>query len=181
MKLQSIRVRNFKAIVDSRVVHLGPLTVFIGNNGVGKSSLVEALQTYQLIVRDGLDFAMQRWRGIEHARHKGQDANLRAGRSTNPIQFDLAIGASARRVRRLHLAFNNDPAGNRMMITAERVSESNGISIERDAGGAHQAYGDGRSILAGALEEFADEARSILAWQFLTMSPEHMGAPGSQQ
>ena len=45
--LQSVRVRNFKAIVDSKAVKLGPLTVFIGNNGSGKSSLVEALETYQ--------------------------------------------------------------------------------------------------------------------------------------
>jgi AAA15 family ATPase/GTPase len=32
-QLQSVRVRNFKAIVDSRVVKLGPLTAFIGHNG----------------------------------------------------------------------------------------------------------------------------------------------------
>ena len=60
MKLQAVRIRNFKAIVDSKTVKLGPLTAFIGNNGSGKSSLIEALETYQSIVRDGLDTAMQR-------------------------------------------------------------------------------------------------------------------------
>ncbi len=45
LKLQSLRVRNFKAIVDSKTLKLGPLTVFIGNNGSGKSSLVEALES----------------------------------------------------------------------------------------------------------------------------------------
>lgn len=63
MHLQTVRVRNFKAIVDSRTLRFGPLTVFIGNNGSGKSSVIEALETYQAIVTDGLDVAMQRWRG----------------------------------------------------------------------------------------------------------------------
>ena len=31
MALQSMRVRNFKAIVDSRTVRFGPLTAFIGD------------------------------------------------------------------------------------------------------------------------------------------------------
>lgn len=70
MRLQSVRVRNFKAIVDSKSIKLGALTVFIGNNGSGKSSLIEALETYQAIVNYGLDVAMQRWMGIEHVRHK---------------------------------------------------------------------------------------------------------------
>jgi len=181
MKLQSVRVRNFKAIVDSKTVRLGPLTAFIGNNGVGKSSLIEALQTYQSIVRDGLDVAMQRWRGIEHARHKGQEKSVRSGSPVRPIQFHLAMGASPRRVRRIDMSVNNDRASNRMMISAERISRHDGTWIERDPLGAHQSYGDGRSILAGALGDYVDEARSILAWQFLTMSPELMGAPVSQQ
>lgn len=58
MRPQSVRVRNFKAIVDSKTVKLGPLTALIGNNGTGKSSLIEALETYQIIVRDGLDIAI---------------------------------------------------------------------------------------------------------------------------
>jgi len=43
--IDSVRLRNFKAIRDSGVVKLTPLTVLIGNNGSGKSSLVEALLT----------------------------------------------------------------------------------------------------------------------------------------
>ena len=40
MMLNAIRVRNFKAVGDSGLLKLGPLTAFIGNNGVGKSSLI---------------------------------------------------------------------------------------------------------------------------------------------
>ncbi|WP_369417301.1 AAA family ATPase [Leptothrix ochracea] len=181
MRLQSVRVRNFKAIVDSKTVKLGPLTAFIGNNGAGKSSLIEALETYQSIVRDGLDIAMQRWLGIEHARHKGQEVRQRLGEPVNPIQFQLSIGDSPRKARRIELAVNNDPAGNRMMISAERLSRGDGTWLERDQIGAIQTYGAGRSILAGALGEYVEQVRHVLSWQFLTMIPERMGLPVPQQ
>ena len=66
LPIKSFRVKNFKGIRDSGDVRFTPLTVFIGNNGSGKSSLIEALQTYQDIVVNGLDKAMNRWRGFEN-------------------------------------------------------------------------------------------------------------------
>ncbi len=69
LALKSFRLKNFKAIRDSGVVKFTPLTVLIGDNGSGKSSLIEGLQTYQRIVTDGLDEAMQEWRGFEYIRN----------------------------------------------------------------------------------------------------------------
>ena len=53
LALKSFRLKNFKAIRDSGVVKFTPLTVLIGDNGSGKSSLVEGLSTYQRIVTKG--------------------------------------------------------------------------------------------------------------------------------
>ena len=182
MSLQSLRIRNFKAVVDSKTVKLGALTAFIGNNGAGKSSLIEALETYQAIVRDGLDLAMQRWLGIEHVRHKAQEAKERMGQLVNPISFELALGESPRKVRRLAMTVNNDPAANRMLIASERMTRLDGTWTERDPGGALQSYGPGRSMLPYALDEdLVRAADEVLAWQFLTLSPERMGLPVPQQ
>ena len=182
MSLQSLRVRNFKAVVDSKTVKLGPLTAFIGNNGAGKSSLIEALETYQAIVRDGLDLAMQRWLGIEHVRHKAQEAKERMGQLVNPISFELALGESPRKVRRLAMTVNNDPAANHMLIASERLTRLDGTWTERSPGGALQSYGPGRSMLPYALDEdLVRAADEVLAWQFLTLSPERMGLPVPQQ
>lgn len=52
--LDSIRVEGFKAIFDSEEVALRPLTLFIGRNGSGKSSLLEALQWIQESMQLGL-------------------------------------------------------------------------------------------------------------------------------
>ena len=182
MSLQSLRIRNFKAVVDSKTVKLGPLTAFIGNNGAGKSSLIEALETYQAIVRDGLDAAMQRWLGIEHVRHKAQEAKERMGQLVNPISFELALGESPRKVRRLTMTVNNDPAANRMFIASERVTDLTGDFAERDEVGALMSYGAGRSMLAApASLNHTLLSSEVLAWQFLTLSPERMGLPVPQQ
>ena len=76
---KSAAIENFKAVRRSGRVAFTPLTVFIGNNGSGKSSLIEALETYRLMVLDGLDAAMGRWHGIEYienqrARHRREVA-----------------------------------------------------------------------------------------------------------
>ena len=182
MSLQSLRIRNFKAVVDSKTVKLRPLTAFIGNNGAGKSSLIEALETYQAIVRDGLDVAMQRWLGIEHVRHKAQEAKERMGKLVNPVSFELALGESPRKVRRLSMTVNNDPAANRMLIASERVTDLAGDFTERNMLDSLPPHGTGRSILTVPVDlGMTMVANEVLAWQFLTLSPERMGLPVPQQ
>ena len=181
MRLQSVRIRNFKAIVDSGRVALGPLTVFIGHNGSGKSSLIEGLETYQSVVADGLDTAMQRWLGIEHARHKGVEAKERAGKPLNPIAFDLRIGASERKATRLEMDVNNDAAANRMFIAREKATHSNGWFVEKDVERTDGAYEPGRSILGAGGTGHRAVARHVLGWQFLNLQPERMGLPVPQQ
>ena len=58
MQITSIAVENFKALRASGTVRLKPLSVVIGNNGSGKSSLLEAVETYRSILLDGVDAAM---------------------------------------------------------------------------------------------------------------------------
>ena len=71
LALESIQIKNFKAIADSGVVRFTPLTLLIGENGSGKSSLIEALGTLQQIVIEDLDDAMAPWRGFDEVWHKG--------------------------------------------------------------------------------------------------------------
>lgn len=175
VQLQSLRVRNFKAIADSRTVKLTPLTVFIGHNGAGKSSLIEALETWQAIVCNGLDIAMQRWFGIEHARHKGQEAKGRL----DPITFDLALGASPRKVSRVCMAVNSDPAANQMEIVDEHVTIPGQPYIKLKHNQKERTKG--RSMLTTPDKNVSEIAQHIHDWQFLTLAPERMGVPVPQQ
>lgn len=86
--LKSIRIKNFKAIKDSGTIKLSPLTVFIGNNGSGKSSVIEALRTMQDIVDEGLDQTMHNWHGFEHIWHKGAGQGKVSRSTDRPSQSD---------------------------------------------------------------------------------------------
>ena len=44
LSLMTFRLQNFKAVQDSKTIKFTPLTAFIGNNGSGKSSIVEGLE-----------------------------------------------------------------------------------------------------------------------------------------
>jgi len=59
--LKSLRIKNFKAIRDSKAIRLTPLTVFIGNNGSGKSSIIEALETYKTIIETNIEPELEEW------------------------------------------------------------------------------------------------------------------------
>src|SRR6266436_3430704 len=92
--LQSFRLQNFKAVRDSGTVRFGPLTVFIGNNGSGKSSLIEGLETFLDVVVNGLDKAMSRWRGFEHvwnhaAKHELRQPVEHRPHHTNSMTFRM--------------------------------------------------------------------------------------------
>ena len=69
--IKTIEIKNFKAIEKAKI-KLTPLTAFIGYNGTGKSSMLEALETFQAIISGGLDKAMQPWRLFEHVHYKGK-------------------------------------------------------------------------------------------------------------
>jgi len=184
LRLESLHIRNFKAIIDSGAVALGPLTAFIGHNGSGKSSLIEALETYQAIVVDGLDAAMQRWLGIEHVRHKSVEAKERAGKPLNPMVFDLRIGASPRKSTRVEMAVNNDAAANHMFIERELAVHAKGWHPEPGLSREGAAISEGRSILGTGMGGGAGHravADHVRAWQFLSLQPERMGLPVPQQ
>ena len=185
--LKSFRLENFKAIQKSGVVRFSPLTVLIGNNGSGKSSLVEGLETYRSIVMDGLDSAMLRWFGIEHIRNKRRrrkqvSLGLMTEVFTNPILFKIN-SRTAKGDFTASMAVNSDPGLNRILIQKEHIVSPEGVDVSRDHTGRcvikhgdktdklKQLYDPGKSVMLQDLREF------IGGWQFLSLSPDPMGRP----
>jgi len=177
MQLVSVRVRNFKAIADSGYFSLGPLTVFVGHNGSGKSSLIEALETYQSIVVNGLDVAMQRWLGVEHVRHFAANERPHSDKDRHAISFHFSIGRPMLTFTSIDMEIQTDADANRIGITKETARHTNGWTFDRG-----KLRDPGRSILTfprtPGLSNVADHVR---AWQFLSLQPEHMGLPVPQK
>jgi predicted ATPase len=196
LPLRSFRLQNFKAVRDSGAVKFGPLTVFIGNNGSGKSSLVEGLETFRDIVADGLDAAMRRWHGFEHVWNHAVKHELREARNhrpahTHPMIFRLDLDMRPSRWR-VQQEINISEGGNKLFIQREQVVCYDGVTMRRytrDAQGKQTAVlpgeeepvtrgprlADGRSILKELAPTFPQH------WQFLSLFPDAMGQPVPQQ
>jgi predicted ATPase len=196
--LRSFRLRSFKAVRDSGVIRFTPLTVFIGNNGSGKSSIVEGLETFQAIVEQGLDKAMQQWRGFEHIWHQGVHRRLlEAGEErscyTNPISFGLRGRTKDGRFNAT-MQINMGPGGNEIFIQHEELTGNlrivrkdltENLQIVRDEKGKATLVGpagkvfysalDGESALREILGSFVSE------WQFVSLIPQSMGSPIPQK
>ncbi|MFN0053376.1 MAG: AAA family ATPase [Planctomycetales bacterium] len=196
--LRSFRAENFEAIRDSGRIEFGWLTAFIGNNGAGKSSLVEALETFRDVVQDGVDRGFQRWRGFEHALNQAPKRTLskslaERSRFTHPMQFsshwrwkgkDLRCQQSITQGEQDTLFIQSEQVVRRQLGLTERwIRNSHGdvyVNGEWQEGNGKKVanppkLADGSSMLNQfAWESFAD-------WQFLMLNPERMGQPTPQK
>lgn len=193
LPLKSFRLKNFKAVRDSGLVKFTPLTVFIGNNGSGKSSLIEGLETLQSIASNGLDRAMEPWRGFEHIWNKATLHRLQSSGDareyyTNPLRFELH-GADKRGNFHASMEVNSGPGGNEIFLHKEELKNSTGDMILRDVNGRAtltyslrgktetEDYGplnNGETLLSG-------DSIGSDNWQFLSLVPHDMSNPVPQK
>ena len=182
-KLTSIRIKNFKAVADSKSLKLAPLTVFIGNNGTGKSSVIEALQTIYRLVTDGLDGAMQAFKGMEHVRHKRVTERARLTGSAAKATFLHPIEIKVRGRVEIGVSENQSlfyfRSQTRLNATAD--GDHYFVDIDDTELGEKPIIRKKDVVKRGHPVE-AKELRSTLggfvrAWQFLTLDPARMGSP----
>src|SRR2546423_1633107 len=115
--IKSVEIKNFKAIEKVKV-KLTPLTAFIGYNGTGKSSMLEALETFQSIVANGLDKAMQPWKLFEHVHYKGRKKQRWFSKNDisfkySPMEFVFDVKLTSRRTPLVPLKFSSSIAGDK--------------------------------------------------------------------
>ncbi len=205
LAVKSFRLKNFKAIRDSGVVKFTPLTVLIGGNGSGKSSLIEGLLTYQQIISAGLDNAMNQWRGFEYI--TDPPITFGAGlesdqRKIEPITFTLT-GTANEAAFRSTMMVAMTPNGDQVFIQQESVHLRGKKFLERDQTGVTMAASQeflpnalppGASVLAPAyvISAFGKATGSphrgdmimlstgVMQWQFVTLDPYTMGQPKAQ-
>jgi predicted ATPase len=192
--LRSMAIENFKAVRRSGTVKLTPLTVFIGNNGSGKSSLIEALETYRAIVLAGLDVAMERWHGMDHVLNRRSATGRKAG--TNGIK-DSANRLLLRLKGRCHvgsfdvrLVAGMEPGGNKIGIKEEsldfpdqkghwRRDDQGRVEGQLETPGLHQS--SVAHLLPGEPLAPLDWRWIVRRWQFLTLNPYPIGEPAPQR
>jgi len=196
--LKSIQIKNFKAIRNSKAIRLTPLTVFIGNNGSGKSSIIEALETYKIIIESGLDEAMRPWRGFEYVRNQAvthtQISNIDRAYESNPTEFNLLW-----QKYRATMSITTETGGNELFIQKENIQIRNqlGLSANRSSNGDASYFSLDEEDIShislhlpddiSCVSSFADSElnidlyANITRWQFLNLNPYLMVNPSPQK
>lgn len=198
--LSMFEVNQFKAIRESGKVKFGWLTCFIGNNGVGKSSLIEAMETFRDIVVEDLDFAMDRWRGLEHVMNKSPKrilVELEPGqfRLSHPLMFGFNWSWKGDSFRGQQFIAPKQ-GGNGISIYREKLTSTINRSTEiwtrhydgrrnyAANGGlteTHEQMAERMGVRKLGPGESLFEINELAEWQFLALNPENMGRPKRQR
>lgn len=162
--IQKITIKNFKAI-QSATIKLTDLSVFVGNNGSGKSSVMEALQTLQEILLHGISAGFtNRWFGLEKIQ------NNRANKSKNDILIELTAKIGREKFS-YSVSFNSSTNNDVYFTVHESLKKANNVIFEINKQQEELS-------LPKHSHPFAKQVFGyITAWQFLSLIPEEMYYP----
>ena len=166
--LTNLKVKHFKAIQDSKRIKFTPLTTFIGNNGSGKSSIIEALETFAILATSSVEKAIQPWHGFEHIWSKAKLYKNNKGRITNPISLALRGLVHSEKFK-CSIEIVSDNKFDRVYYQSYKASYASGDFIERP-----NFISDGQ-IADPKLKSFVKD------WQFLKLNPYFMIEPLPQK
>ena len=177
LPISTVRVENFKAIRDTGTLRLSPVTVLVGNNGSGKSSLIEAMETIRRLAYDGLDAAMEAFHGFDHIRNQHAAANR--GRP-KPIRFRWAGKTWMGGFEADVAIATREPQGGIGLSERLRYRRA-GTPVTHVARGSDGRLAggpfDGQELPEGTSSLRWLPAATPRDWQFLSVEPGRMGEP----
>jgi predicted ATPase len=106
-RIESLRVKNFRALRDIELKEITPLTVLLGPNGSGKSTIFDVFNFLSECFRFGLRYAWDRRGRARELRTRGEDG---------PVVIELNYreipkGQPKSRIITYHLAIDEGPRG----------------------------------------------------------------------
>ncbi len=88
MSLQSLHIKNFKSIVNTKIDDIPNFAVFAGTNGSGKSNVFEALEFIRDVIRSGARHATKKHNGYENIHsHKLKRENAKQFKAV--LEFEI--------------------------------------------------------------------------------------------
>lgn len=193
--IDKISIKNFKAI-QSAAIKLSDISVFVGNNGSGKSSIIEALQTLQNVLLHGLSTGFnERWFGLEHIRNTST-AEKGSGKKLfiNDIEIEIQ-GKIEQDKYKYKVCFNTNRSGDLYLVTYESLFQGKTELFKSeviDEKGLTEFFLKNEPIPTGRIannlvlsdknllgdDAFVQKFKNYISnWQFLSLEPERMYFP----
>ena len=93
MKIERIRLKNFRSLYDIELKNIPPLAVFVGKNGSGKSTLFQAFGFLKDALKNNVGVALQRMGGYREVATRGH--------ADEPIEIEIQFRMMISDVNRL--------------------------------------------------------------------------------
>ena len=93
MKIERIRLKNFRAFYDAELCNIPPLAVFVGRNGSGKSTLFQVFEFLKDALQNNVSIALQRMGGYREV--------VTRGHADEPIIIEIQFRIKIAEVERL--------------------------------------------------------------------------------
>ena len=120
MRIEHIRLKNFRALHDIEIHNVPPLAVFMGENGSGKSTLFQVFGFLKDALQNNVSTALQKMGGYKEVVTRGHENEL--------IEIEIKFRMLITEVERLvtyHLEINTDES-NSPVIQREVLSYKRG-------------------------------------------------------
>jgi predicted ATPase len=178
MKLKSIRIRHFKAVEDSGPIKFGALTAFVGYNGTGKSSVIEACEFFRDYALGGVEAALTPWYQYDSILWQGAVRGKSSAGAffERPLKIELAGKALKTSWRaqlemgKLAAPLHNNEAG-AVVVKREYLQVGQKRNIYRIE---DRERGRPRS---GSQHFDQESAVNFREWMFLSLNPHEIGQP----
>jgi len=186
--IERVKIKNFKAIQEADI-RFSDITAFIGNNGSGKSSVIEALQTLQNCMLFSLGEAFNsRWLGLD---------NVKNALSTGPVEYEIT-GTYGAVSFVYSIAFDVNATNDNYFVESERLLENGVLQYELSPSddpirGELNAHNLTIPVPVGLYKPILIQdglvtgsaifcvKQFILGWQFISLEPEKMYLPSPKE
>jgi predicted ATPase len=98
MKIETIEIHNYKALHDVKINCISPMSVFLGENGVGKSTLFDVFSFMKACLTENVRSALQARGGYAEVHSRNHTSNIRfvfqykVEKSSPLCTYELEIG-----------------------------------------------------------------------------------------
>ncbi len=165
--ITKLSIQHYRSI-ENLDLELGPVTLFVGQNGAGKSNIIDAIKFVRDSLRNGLDWAVAERHGIQNIRqwsptrpyHVSIGLHARGGEgrweANGKFSFTLSSSGDSYKIHKEEAEWNDIVTTRFRAHRTIDIKPVNNFKYSRDKGGCIKTnwLKDSLTLESGEMEEF---------------------------